>query len=739
MFATQSSFNPAREAEPGYGQLFAVMWRRRFWFLGVFIATLGVAAVYTLRQPSTYISSMQLQVEPNYQGKNQSGQTLENEFSDSGVDVDNATQISLLQSSAVLRNAMVLLQPIYPEIDPNDPGSTAGFKNSISVTQVAVGGKKGTETKIYQITYLDNDPVKTQKVLEVLQGVYLKYNQDQQKERLKKGLAFVEEQLPDIKNKVSQSEDALEKFRVGQELVDPDIQAKAKTDALYRVQQEQQANRVQLRELRSQYASLQQQLSLSPQQALVASRLSQSSRYQALLNEFQKTELALVQQRLRFNDNTDYVQALLDQQRNQRRLLQTEASRVLGNSSGSVGSERELLSSGQLGGLDLGLVDQLVKTQVNLQTAEARDRTLTTIEQQLRVELKRLPQLLTRYGRLQPDVELNRETFRQLLKAKQDIGLEIARGGFDWKPIEEPQLGAKTGPSHMRNLLLGAVVGLLLGGLAAFAREAADDAVHSSDDLKKQAHFPILGMMPELALESEDDRPLLNLPFLKSHTLTPSINQVIQWRPFRESLDLLYQNIQLLSATNPLKSLVITSALSGEGKSTLVLGLAISAARLHQRVLLIDADLRRPSLHKLLNLPNDRGLTTLLTSNASIPSHIHTQDSNLRSNISVLTAGPAPTDPAKLLSSPRMRDVMSAFEQSYDLVLLDAPPVLGMVDAILIASCCSGVVMVGRIDRVTRTELTQATTMLNQLNVIGVIANGANHSVRGDGHYERKA
>ncbi|NJK52599.1 MAG: capsular biosynthesis protein, partial [Leptolyngbyaceae cyanobacterium SU_3_3] len=112
--------------------------------------------------------------------------------------------------------------------------------------------------------------------------------------------------------------------------------------------------------------------------------------------------------------------------------------------------------------------------------AQARDRSLTNNEVKLRSDLKRFPSLLAEYNRLQPNVLVNRETLQQLLKARQELGLEIARGGFDWQSIEQPQLGKKTGPSWAKNLLLGAVSGLMLGSVAAFLRDAADDAVHTS-------------------------------------------------------------------------------------------------------------------------------------------------------------------------------------------------------------------------------------------------------------------
>jgi capsular exopolysaccharide synthesis family protein len=728
MQATQNTSILMPENEAGYGQLLAVLLRRKFWVIGGLVTAIAIAALYTLRQEPTYFSSMQLLVEPNYQGRQDGPQTLENEFSDTNkVQIDTATQISLMQSSALVRRAMEMLQRQYPEFNPDDPGQVLSFKQPLKVGQVSAGEKKSenSATKIFQISYVSNDSTKTKDILAALQKVYLDYNREQQQQRLARGLSFVNQQLPQIKNKLREAEAELENFRTSQEVIDPASQAQVQAESLNRVRQEQQTNLMQLRELRSRYTALQRQLSLSPEEAIAASRLSQSSRYQLLLSEIQKTDLQLVQQRVRFKDNTPFVQQLSNQRQRQLGLLQTEVRRVLGADAGVVGRAGEgLLATGQLGGLDLALVNQFVDNQVNLQAAESRALSLARYEQQLRQELQRFPQLLAQYGRLQPEVDLTRDTLKQLLKAQQDIGLEIARGGFEWQVVEAPLLGGKTGPDWRRNLLLGTVAGLFLGGLAAFARDAMDDAVRTSDELKKQMPVPLLGMVPVLVSEVEEDTPLFNLPFNKPRSLTSETNKVLQWQPFRESLDLLYQNVQLLSIDHPFKSLVVTSALAGEGKSTLILGLAISAARLHQRVLLIDADLRRPSLHKLLNLPNEQGLSTLLSSHTALPRQIHPAHSELRSNISVITAGPTPTDPAKLLSSQRMRDMMQTFEQSYDLVLLDAPPVLGMVDAMVLGTHASGVLMVGRLDRVTRSELTQATTMLKNLNIIGVVANG---------------
>ena len=709
------------EKELGYGQIFSAVMRRKHWLMIGVISGLAVSGVMSVRQVSTYSSGMQVLIESIYQAKPQGAGKQSDEILDQNFQVDSATQISFLQSSGLIKKAMKNLRSEYPEYDPDNPGSVAAFKQNLVVSQFLASAKKtGEPTKIFQVTYQSDKAKKSQNVLSALQAVYLEYNRDEQKQRLSKGLGFINQQIPTIEAKLQRSEARLKEFRRGQELIDPKLEATRQTDQYGKAQQELQASENQIRELSSRYDALQQNLPASPAQTSVMSRLTQSTRYQSLLGEIQKTELALVQQRLRFKDDTPFVQQILDQRQKQMGLLQVEASRVLGEGvSGESGNS--LLSAGQLTPQDVALTTQLTETGVAKQAAEARYAGLAQNVQILREDLKRFPQILAEYGRLEPEVELNRETLRQLQKSRQELGLEIARGGVDWRIVEEPQLGIKTNAPATQSLLLGAIAGLFLGGIVAFARESSDDAVHTSDDLKRQLPVPMLGMIPSYA-----DLPKVpsRIPFGRSEVPTqPMMNQFVHWQPFRESLDLVYQNLQLLNPDGAMKSIVITSALAGEGKSTFALGLAISAARLHRRVLLIDGDLRSPSLHTMLGLPNTVGLANLLADNSPIPLIQNNTDESEYGNLAVLTAGTGSVDPAKLLSSQRLRRLISTFEKAYDLVIIDAPPTLGMVDTMLLSSRCSGVVMVGRIGKVTRSELAQAAQNLGQLNLIGVVAN----------------
>ncbi len=710
----------------GYGQLFEVLLRRKHWVLAPLVGAIALAGFYTYQQKPQYISSMQLLVEQNYQS---SKNDLEGEFADSGVRVDIATQFSLMQSSDLLRRAMGALQAEYPdEFNPQDPQDFVAFRNVLQLSQVGEGAQ-GVGSKIFEVRYVADDGQKAQKVLQAVQKVYLDYNLEQQQARLEKGLSFINAQLPEVRANVDASEAALESFRQGQGMVDPEQQALAQVAALNSLDQELRSGEAELQQLSRRYSSLLQQVGMAPDQALLASRLSQSSRYQALLNQIQETELSLVAQRLRYQDVTPQVDQLNQQRQQQLQLLSLELGRVLNISFQTANSEA-LLFQGQMGGSELSLVNDLVSSKIDLDMATARQQSLLRARQGVQAELSRFPSLLAEYGRLLPEINSNRETLQLLLKAQQELGLEIARGGFDWQVVEQPLWGNAQPIDWKKNLLLGGVAGLMVGGMAAFAREALDDMVHTSEELQKQVPVPLVGMVPALHISGSEFGRLSRQDIGGEQVLAPAMQSLLRWPGFRESMDLVYQNMQLVNTAAALRSVVVTSALAGEGKSTLALGLAFSAARLHQRVLLIDGDLRRPSLHKLMNLPNSEGLSTYLSEHGAFPKQLLSADTgDSRTGISVLTAGPIPADPAKLLSSPRLGQLIAQLGSTYDLIVVDAPPSMGMVDSMLLSDHCDGTLLVGRMDRLSKTELSQALDNLRHINVVGVVANGVS-SVR---------
>jgi capsular exopolysaccharide synthesis family protein len=191
-------------------------------------------------------------------------------------------------------------------------------------------------------------------------------------------------------------------------------------------------------------------------------------------------------------------------------------------------------------------------------------------------------------------------------------------------------------------------------------------------------------------------------------------------------MDMVTNNLQLRTPNPEHKTFTITSGLSGEGKTTVALGLALSLTRMNQRVLLIDADLRRSGLQAQLGIDSESGLSTFLM---GLPAATRPHRLDLGyAHLDILPAGPVPEDPLPLLSSPKFSDLLARSRDIYDIILIDTPPVIGLADAVKIGSVCDGTVVVARLDSITQKQLTAMLTLLAPLKVLGIIANGAKDS-----------
>ena len=296
----------------------------------------------------------------------------------------------------------------------------------------------------FEATYLSEDAEEAQAVLEALKEIYLRYNLEQQEQRLTRGLASIDEQLEVARNNLNETQGELETFRRNQSLINPEEQARAVVDALNRVEQQRQELQVEFSDAQAQYQALQQQLALSPESALVAARLTQSSRFQGILNELQVTELAIEETRVIFTELDPSLQVLLDERDNQVALLQQEIERILGSLPAEFRGEDGALRAGQLSDIDLSLASSLVQVEATLQQLEARRQSLIEVAGVLEEDLRRYPSLIAAYDRLQPEVEIERTVLERMLEERELLAAELARGGFNWQIVELPLKGKKS-------------------------------------------------------------------------------------------------------------------------------------------------------------------------------------------------------------------------------------------------------------------------------------------------------
>ena len=702
---------PEPTTDLGYGELFKILWRRRFWFVGVFIGVLNINTLITFQKPEIYLSSMQLLIEPNYERTRDS----QERFADGGrVEIDYATQLNLMRSSQLLNQAVISLQNKYPDITLEE------LKESLKIYQVVEGER--TETKIIQADYKGNSANLTQEVLETIQQVYLEYNLKQQETRLQDGLSFINSQIPEARQDLIQAESSITELRNRYNLINPEQQANTIAERLDDIKRERESLRAEYQQINGRAFNLQQQLELLGNNNNASSRLTQSQRYQNILNELQTLELELAEQRTRFTDNNPIIQDLLAERDSKKALLAQESQQILGKVPSQLNlNDQSLQQQGQLGESETEVLETLTHLKAELKGIEQKQLTLAQSEQELSKQLNEFPSIIAQYNNLEQEAEVKRNTLQRLLEAKQELGIEIDRGSFNWQIVEPPREGILIAPVLKRDLALGVVVAFFLGGFAAFIREVSDNRVFDRKQIEQQTALPVLGTIPREPL-GNNHHVLGQLPF----SPPKSLKDILRWQPFRESVDIVYENLRLLNSYSLIKSLTVTSAIANEGKSTLICGLAASAARRNQKVLIIDANLRRPYLHQEFGILNKNGLSDWLTKGITVPI-IHPISLSGES-IDLIVAGSKTADPVKLLSSPRFTQLIRNLEQKYDLVLVDAPPVIGTVDSIKIASCCGGVILVSRINTVKLPELLEATNLLAKFNLIGVVANDSQES-----------
>ncbi|MEH2072342.1 MAG: polysaccharide biosynthesis tyrosine autokinase [Nostoc sp.] len=697
-------------------QLPTILLRQRLVILGVSCVIMSVASFFAIKAKPSYQSHIQILVSSNVFQETPSNNITQQANTKTA---DYSTQMKLMLSTKLLQKTVDLLHSEYPDITLE---YIKGQRESNKITPLKVTqeqantGANQVLSEVFEVSFSDRDPVKAQRVLQALQKVYQNYNTEQQKERLAQGLAFVNTRLPELKKEVTQADKNLEQFRKKHNLLDPEAQSKILLQSLADIQQQLQTTRAQLQDVNARYSSLQQQIASSSQQnSQLSARLNQSSRYQTLLNEIQKTELALAKERLRYTDDYPSVEKLKQQRQNQLTLLRQEV-RTITNTSNKV----EQLSKAPIVDIDPSLVDEFILLQTNVLGLTANEKSLVQSEQQLRSELGKYPNLTAEYNRLRQKVEASHKTLEQLLQAQQSSGMKIAQEGYNWQFLEEPALGTYVGNGRLFFLLGGGLFGPILGILIALMIEKYNDTIYTTADVNKLTNLRVLGTVPKLRSLGSQKR-FFNRSWNQQRSLPPAMVEPSAKLPVHETLDMIYQNIKILKYPLPFKSLMLTSALPGEGKTTLVLGLVASANRMHRRVLVIDANLENPNLHKVLELSNDWGLSLLLVDETTSDFQDYIQP--IHPFIDILTAGPVPDDRVKLLSSQRMKELIELFEENYDLVLIDAPSILATVDARIIASFCNAIVMVERMGKVKGNQLIQAIEILSKLNLIGIIAN----------------
>ncbi|AKE64496.1 Tyrosine-protein kinase Wzc [Microcystis aeruginosa NIES-2549] len=744
--------SPTQEEEELNLRQFLSVIKHRWWLIaGITLGVTGALAVWTFSKTPIYQGRFLLLIgQPIEENKSSSRLATQDILPQlGGEDIDYDTQIAVLTSPQLLNPILSKITPKYPDFTYSDLISKTG-KSDLKITQLK-------ETKVLEISYQDAEPEKIKLVLDNLARHYLKYSSQERKTEINQGLDFVNAQLPVLRERVNSLQKQMQQFRQQYNFLDPDKEATRLSQQLTATEQEYQAAQVALNEINSRYQALQQQVGLAPNQAIIATYLSESPGYQDLLKQLQEVEVELAEQSAVFAKDSPIIATLEEKRANLLPLLQKEAQRTLGEKlPQTVGNSPALVSQSAL---RVELTQQLVEAANSRQTLEIKVESLARALEQQKASVKNLAVLARRYTDLQRELEIATTSLGGFLEEQQKLQLQVAQQVVPWQLISPPEVGEEfVSPKPTRNLALGVIGGLLLGLGAAFLAERLDPVHHSADELKEDTKLPLLGAIPWQKDLGTIDKVTAALPQLTvgarkitiPNTTLKSANEnpsYYNFSPFSEAFHTLNTNIRLLGSDSPLKSLVISSVSPGDGKTTMAINIAKAAARMGQKVLLVDADLRRPQIHHRLNLDNDHGLSNVLAENLDWNKAIQSlprYEKNFGS-LSILTAGSIPPDPTRLLSSQRMQEMISQLQQDdvFDLIIYDLPPIAAFADAKILAAMATGLILVtklGKTDRFVLKNLLED-LRLSQISVLGLVANNVSrkdHNYRYYGYYYGK-
>ncbi|MEA5507530.1 polysaccharide biosynthesis tyrosine autokinase [Halotia wernerae UHCC 0503] len=673
-----AQFKESDEGGLNLGQVAAILRRRILLIVGItgLIATAAVLKAET--DPPVYQGTFEILTKPvTGESKVIANVPQAINSQDGGsADSNNSifTTIVVLQSPRVLDPIIEKLQSKYPELT---------YKSLLLGLTIQSTAKSN---QILEVQYTDEDQQQVIDVSKLLADAYLKYSLEERQSDVDQAISFVNQQRKPLDERVKYWQNQLRNLRWENSLIDPTQKAQELSNQIASFRQQQITNRVDLEQLVARYNDLQKELAQQPGERAGNSLLTENARYQNILTQIQETEIETRQRAAVLTDDNPVMETLKQRKAYLLPLLAEEEMRV----------QKDF--------------------QSRIQSLIARDTSLSDKIKNLNNEMRALATISRNHDNIQRELQIANNGLTQFTTKQQALQIEKAQKQQPWLLLD-PKLATVNKPSPVSNsaklnLALGSILGLLLGVGAALVVDKLSDIFYTAQELKDTTRLPLLGVVPlRKELEPATETNL-------TRELKPQ-NRTSFFEVFRS----LYTNILLLGSDAPIRSLVISSAVQGDGKSTIAVQLAQAASAMGQRVLLVDANLRNPTLHNRVGLMNVQGLTDIISQD--LDWHNVIERSPLEENLFLMTAGPIPPDSVRLLASQKMQDLMNDLQADFDLVIYDTPPLLGFADAYLLAANTNGIVLVAGLGKLKRTALQQ---VLEEIQVsgtplLGMIAN----------------
>ncbi len=703
-------YNVLPSQESTLREYMRVLIKRKWLVIAVVGGIFMVVAVASLRQTPIYEAAGQIVV-------NKADSNLIT-FKDSQPVLDYYDQSDMDTEVRILQSDLMALQVIRqlnldkrPEFgghsDQKQPNLVADpLQTDSNRASALLGTFRGNlhvvlipNTRIIEIHYNSTDPQLAASAVNTLAATYVEQNFKTKFESTMQASDWLSKQLVDLQMKVETSQEKLVRYQKEHEILGNDEKQNITTEKLDELNKEM----TMAESDRMQKEAVYRQTQSNDPDAVAAAIISDtggggSGATSGLLDRLRETQANL-------------------------RIQIADLSTQLGPSYPKVAQ-----LNNQLKEIDRQLQSETNKAVNHLKgqylAALQRENMLRDAFDKQKQEANKLNESAIEYSILKRDLDSNRTLYEGLLEKLKEAGVTAGLRSNNFRIINAARVPTSPSePNIPRNLAFALVLGVISAIGLAFILENMDNTVRTPEQAQALSGLPSLGMIPLGSKSGSHGAGSKRLALTGSREVVEIVTQVRPQSQMAESYRALRTSLLLSNLGAPPKVIMVTSARPQEGKTTTSINTAIVLAQKGVSVLLVDADLRRPSIHKTLGMGPHSGLSNVLTGSATLQQTITT--SPILPNLFIMPAGAPPPNPAELLASSNMRDLLAELRELYDHIVIDTPPTLSVTDAVVLSPRADATVLVIRSGHTTKQALRRARDILTQVNahVAGVLLN----------------
>ena len=682
-------------------QQYWLIFKRR-WLVAsiVFASVFGATALVTYLTKPVYESEGKLVFTKKSGASSLSG--LSQQMGELGALTNLSNPVDT--ESEIIRSYPIVIKTITTLNLTDDQGKQLSLE--VFLKKLKLKTVRGTD--VMQLSYKSTNPQEAANVVNSLMKYYLESNVRTNRREATSAREFLSKQLPEVESRVTKAEMNLRRFKENNRVVALDVEAKTGLESLGRLNEAITQSQGELAAALTRSVALQNEMKLDRQQAVDLSTLSQSRGVQQVLTEYQKTQSELAVARTLYTDDNPKVVDLVMKEASLKKLLEERVGQTVGNFESL--SQQNL----QIGELKQTLTQDLVKSEVERLALTKQVEELQRVFIFNRRRLDSLPRLEQQQLQLQRQLTVAQITYQEFLKQYQLVQVLENQNVGNSRVISEalvPELPVS--PKIPLNLALGGFLGVLLGAGTALLLESMNQSLKNIEEANRLLGFPLLGTIPQHGeknpknpQEGRQELPLLDDPY----------------SPVSTSFEMLQTNLGFTVSDKKLRVILVTSATPGEGKSFVAANLALAGAYVGKRVLLVDADMRRPRQHRVWEIHNLLGLSNILAGQTQLKNAVQ----EVSPLVKMLPAGKIPPNPVALLDSQCMADLVEEASKDYDFVIIDTPPLTAVTDPLIVGKYVDGLLLVVRPGKVEYSAVNAAKSLLTQakLPILGMVVNG---------------